>query len=70
MRKNDDLIQVWNLNANGAEECGVIEKINQICPFVQFETSFYKRKFKYILKLNNYNLRTALKYPESDALVS
>lgn len=47
VRKNDDLIQVWNLNADGAEDCGVIKKINEICPFVRFETSFYKPHHTY-----------------------
>ncbi|CAK8690918.1 eukaryotic translation initiation factor 4E type 3-like [Clavelina lepadiformis] len=42
IRKNDDLIQLWNINSTGAEECQVLKKIAEVLPYVTFETSFYK----------------------------
>jgi translation initiation factor 4E len=47
VRKNDDLIQVWNLNSSAVEDSTVIQKINKLCPYVQFETSFYKPHHSY-----------------------
>jgi len=47
IRKNDDLIQVWNMNSAMASDSDVIRKIKQLCPDVQFETSFYKPHHSY-----------------------
>uniref|UniRef100_F6ZFY8 Eukaryotic translation initiation factor 4E type 3 n=1 Tax=Ciona intestinalis TaxID=7719 RepID=F6ZFY8_CIOIN len=42
IRKNDDLVQVWNINSSNIEQCKVLEKIKEVLPHVIFETSFYK----------------------------
>jgi len=47
IRKNDDLVQVWNMNSAMAGDSNVIRKIKQLCPDVQFETSFYKPHHSY-----------------------
>jgi len=47
IRKNDDLIQVWNLNSEMAADSNVVRKIKELCPDVQFETSFYKPHHTY-----------------------
>uniref|UniRef100_H2Y9Y6 Eukaryotic translation initiation factor 4E type 3 n=1 Tax=Ciona savignyi TaxID=51511 RepID=H2Y9Y6_CIOSA len=42
VRKNDDLVQLWNINSANAEECKVLDKIKELLPHVVFETNFYK----------------------------
>ena len=42
IRKNDDLVQLWNINSAKAEDCKIMDKIRKLLPNVNFETSFYK----------------------------
>nr|CAB3241798.1 eukaryotic translation initiation factor 4E type 3 [Phallusia mammillata] len=42
VRKNDDLVQLWNRESINAEECKVLKRVEELVPNVTFETSFYK----------------------------
>lgn len=42
IRKNDDLVQVWNIQSQGAADSNVLKKVSHLLPEVEFETNFYK----------------------------
>ena len=43
-REKDDLIQIWNIQSEAAEEDRVLSKIHELLPDVKFPAEFYKRK--------------------------
>ena len=47
-RERDDLVQIWNLDAEAATRAGdnspVLRKVHQLMPEVRFMAEFYKRK--------------------------
>ena len=47
IRKNDDLIQVWNKSSLDVDNSQIIYKIKSLLPGVDFETNFYKGFFLY-----------------------
>lgn len=42
IRKNDDLIQVWNKSSSNVDNSQIVNKIKSLLPGVEFETNFYK----------------------------
>lgn len=45
IRKNDDLIQVWNKSSSNVDNSQIVNKIKSLLPGVEFETNFYKGFF-------------------------
>eukprot|EP00095_Tigriopus_kingsejongensis_P008304 maker-scaffold871_size86487-snap-gene-0.23 protein:Tk08304 transcript:maker-scaffold871_size86487-snap-gene-0.23-mRNA-1 annotation:"eukaryotic translation initiation factor 4e type 3-b-like" len=41
-REKDDLIQIWNIKSNVADEDCVLERVHQLLPNVKFNAEFYK----------------------------
>ena len=48
IRKNDDLIQVWNKSSSNVDNSQIVNKIKSLLPGVEFETNFYKGFFNTI----------------------
>jgi len=42
LRDKDDIVQVWNLRANLAENSQVLPRIHKLVPEVEFDTVYYK----------------------------
>jgi len=42
IRKNDDLVQIWNLDSSKSSDSKVVDKVIDLLPDVKFETNFYR----------------------------
>lgn len=43
-REKDDLIQIWNIRSDVANDDRVLQKVHKLVPHVRFNAEFYKRK--------------------------
>ena len=45
IRDRDDIVQIWNINAEKEKQATVLKKIQSLVPSVKFKAAFYKRKY-------------------------
>ncbi|XP_046636153.1 eukaryotic translation initiation factor 4E type 3-like [Daphnia pulicaria] len=42
VRDRDDIVQIWNIDSTKADKARIIQKIQELCPNIEFQAVFYK----------------------------
>ena len=50
-REKEDIVQIWHVNCNYAEEATIIQKIADILPDIAFSSTHYKGNFNFFNQL-------------------
>jgi len=44
-REKEDIVQIWHVNCNYADDAAITQKISDILPNISFSSTHYKGKF-------------------------
>ena len=63
-REKDDLIQIWNIQSEAAEQAKVLDKVHELLPDVKFPAEFYKRETYFFAAVLSFLLCANLEWSE------